>query len=224
MRKLLDYIFDNPIALVILTIFVVIIIWGAPPVYENISEIIALEVAQDKLASATTASIKAICQRYGIDEYKMEVVFPDNSDIFYRINITAHDSDISQTQTNSFLREVWDYRYEDPEHYWIKEVDGQVKFNGEICHDGRPSRTSYWDLSDVLDPYDGKCILSHCNHNVRPGKDYCWTHSCCLDECNYEKDPSAHCCSVHSCAHKGCGMHRYTYIGSKYCQVHYDDH
>ena len=71
---------------------------------------------------------------------------------------------------------------------------------------------------------NGRCALGHCDHTAKEGSPYCHTHGCCIDGCRKRKDPLAHCCDYHNCKHSGCGAHRYTYIGSDYCQMHYDEH
>ena len=72
--------------------------------------------------------------------------------------------------------------------------------------------------------YGGECALSHCDFKAKEGSPYCSRHGCCKDGCRNQKDPMVHCCNTHNCAEPGCGLHRYDYAGSKYCQTHYGKH
>ncbi len=72
--------------------------------------------------------------------------------------------------------------------------------------------------------YGTECRLSHCDFKAKEGSPYCSRHGCCKDGCPNQKDSMVHCCDTHNCAEPGCGLHRYDYAGSKYCQTHYVYH
>lgn len=139
------------IGIIVVLFLVVIGIACGPKVYDTILE----KKAQNALVSDATASIKKICEKYGIDEYKMEVVFPEWSDVFYYINLTAYDSDISQSQISSFTSEVWNYDYEDPEHFWSRSTSGEVKVNNKQSYAGGLTAQEWWEKESTSNQTTG---------------------------------------------------------------------
>lgn len=111
-------------------VLIVIAVISAPKVYNFVNE----RIAQKVLVKDATASIQALCQEYGIDEYKMEVVFLN--DFIYYINLTASDSDISESQIREFSKEIWSYSFKDPKHYWSRSTSGVVEVNEVSYHIG----------------------------------------------------------------------------------------
>lgn len=127
--------------LIVAILVVIVGIVLGPKIYKEGKE----KNAQKALIADATSSIRAICEKYGIEEYEMEVVFADYSDVCYYINLTAFDEDISQSQIKSFTKEVWDYNYKDPEHFWSRTVDGEVKVNNEKSYAGGLSAQEWWE-------------------------------------------------------------------------------
>ena len=127
--------------IIIIVLLIAVAGFNTPKAYNAIVE----KRAQNALEADATALIKALSQEYGVDEYQMEVIFPDYSDIFYYINVNASDSDMSQSQIRSFADKVWSYDYEDPKHSWSRSASGKVEINGSQYHSGGLTSTEWFE-------------------------------------------------------------------------------
>lgn len=154
--------------IIIIVLLIAVVGFNAPKVYNAIVE----KIAQNALEADAAAFIKALSQEYGIDEYQMEVVFPDYSDIVYYINLTASDSDMSQSQIRSFADKVWSYDYKDPKHYWSRTISGEVEINGRQYHVGGLTSTEWFEKQS---PKTQTTYSSVSGSNARHTDSEAWT-------------------------------------------------
>lgn len=190
--------------LIIAVIVIIVGIVFGPKIYEEEKE----KKAQRALISDAKSSIHAICEKYGIDEYKMEVVFTEYSDICYYINLTAFDGDISQSQIKAFTKEIWDYNYKDPEHFWSRTVEGEVKVNDQQAYVGGQTAQEWWEKESSRNPADDQVADSGARHTDSEA----WTCAKKIVKDSLKSPSTAKFCSFTECkvTHLGNGEYKVT--------------